>query len=212
MTKKLTVLTILVVLVASIIGGVFYVNAQTVTGTTYDERPVGINNPMRGSPSAPITVTEFGDYMCPACYTFQSDIMPALEPYIESGQVQFQWVNLMLFGQESLLAGYASRSVYDQSPEKYWDMHEALFQTIHHSQEPLTEERLIVLIESMETIDTEAFEDDLSNQRLFGDLEQDALLAEAFAIDRTPTVFVNNRKVDDPFDINQLNKAIEHEL
>ena len=62
------------------------------------------NQPILGKEDAPVTLVEFGDYKCPACRFFETDIMPDIEKkYIESGKVKMYFINTPLHGKESML-------------------------------------------------------------------------------------------------------------
>ena len=83
-------------------------------------------SPMIGSPSAPITILEWGDYQCTYCYRFhQSSLNSILNEYIDSGKVNLVFKDFPLNGPDSVLAAEASYCAEDQG--KYWEYHDELY-------------------------------------------------------------------------------------
>jgi protein-disulfide isomerase len=80
-----------------------------------------------GDPQAPITITEFGDYQCPACQDFASLIKPQIDlEYIQPGIARFVFYDYPRHN-HSFLAHRAARCALDQGTEKYWNYHNRLF-------------------------------------------------------------------------------------
>ena len=99
-------------------------NRMSVTG------PVPINltsgSPVLGSPSAPITIVEFGDYQCEACYHwYHNTRADIIDNYIETGKVNLVFIDLPFLGRDSITAAQATYCADDQG--KYWEYHETLY-------------------------------------------------------------------------------------
>ena len=76
-------------------------------------------SPPLGSESAPITIVEFGDYQCEACYAwFHNTRDTLIDNYIETGKAKLVFVDLAFLGRDSPKAAQASYCAEDQ--EKYW--------------------------------------------------------------------------------------------
>jgi len=79
-----------------------------------------------GSESAPVTIVEFGDYQCEACYHwFHNTRDTLIDNYIETGKAKLIFVDLPFIGQDSRIAAQASYCAEDQG--KYWEYHEILY-------------------------------------------------------------------------------------
>jgi len=99
-------------------------NRMSVTG------PVPINltsgSPVLGSPSAPITIVEFGDYQCEACYHwYHNTRADIIDNYIETGKANLVFIDLPFLGRDSITAAQATYCADDQG--KYWEYHETLY-------------------------------------------------------------------------------------
>jgi len=83
-------------------------------------------SPILGSESAPITVVEFGDYQCEACYAwFHTTRDTLIDNYIETGKAKLIFVDLPFLGRDSPMAAQASYCAEDQG--QYWEYHEMLY-------------------------------------------------------------------------------------
>ena len=83
-------------------------------------------SPPLGSESAPVTIVEFGDYQCEACYYWFHNTRSALiDNYIETGKAKLVFVDLPFLGRDSSTAAQASYCAEDQG--KYWKYHTMLY-------------------------------------------------------------------------------------
>jgi protein-disulfide isomerase len=79
-----------------------------------------------GSDNASITIVEFGDYQCEACYHwFHNTRDTLIDNYIETGKAKLVFVDLPFLGRDSPKAAQASYCAEDQ--EKYWEYHTMLY-------------------------------------------------------------------------------------
>ena len=83
-------------------------------------------SPALGSESAPITIVEFGDYQCEACYAwFHHTRDTLIDNYIETGKAKLVFVDLPFLGRDSITAAQASYCAEDQG--MYWEYHTMLY-------------------------------------------------------------------------------------
>ncbi len=83
-------------------------------------------SPIIGSPFAPITIIEWGDYQCTFCYRFhQTSLEQILNEYVETGKVKLVFKDFPLNGPDSVLAAEATYCADDQG--KYWEYHDELY-------------------------------------------------------------------------------------
>jgi len=83
-------------------------------------------SPVLGLDSAPVTIVEFGDYQCEACYHwFHNTRSTLIDNYIETGKAKLVFVDLPFLGRDSPKAAHASYCADDQG--KYWEYHTILY-------------------------------------------------------------------------------------
>ena len=81
-----------------------------------------------GSPDAPVTIFEFGDYQCPSCRIWFQNVKNLLDvSYIQTGKVKFVYYDwpITQAHPNAFLAARASRCAADQ--DLYWEYHKSLF-------------------------------------------------------------------------------------
>ena len=95
------------------------------------ERQVGdvntsLASPIMGSPDAPITIIEFGDYQCPNCKKWFLNTKPDIVTnYIDTGKANLIFVDIAFLGKDSVPAARATYCAEEQG--KYWEYHGFLY-------------------------------------------------------------------------------------
>lgn len=216
--KWLVVGTLAIVIVLTMV--VLISNSSNVdedVATEYGASPNVEGQPYLGDAEAPVTVVAFGDYKCPSCKAWDETIFPELkDTFIDDGIVQFIHVNTPFHGEESMLAAQASESIWNQNPGAFWTFHEAVYQnqpeTQQHDEQWVTEETLLEIASSLdENINLENLKQDLQQQAFQEEIGEDIDLVEQFEVAQTPTIMVNQYKLTNPFDYEQMVALIEQE-
>ena len=134
MNKKLILLAVFAVMIVSV---VLYASSYYSTLMEMQEKrmymsgqntPINLQNgsPVLGSPSAPITIVEFGDYQCEACYHwYHNTRADIIDNYVETGKANLVFMDLPFLGRDSITAAQATYCADDQG--KYWEYHETLY-------------------------------------------------------------------------------------
>lgn len=172
------------------------------------------NQPSIGKADAPVKLVEFGDYKCPSCRQFTLETFPKLkQEYIDTGKVQFFFVNFAFLSQDSLAAAIASEAIYSQNPESFWKFHELLYQNQDAKESWSETNYLVDLVKKhLPEIDANKLSEDLKNETYKNVVANENRLATAKLVEYVPTVFVNGKKTDAALDYEELKKVIEDEL
>jgi len=84
--------------------------------------------PTLGSPSAPVTIVEFGDYQCPTCGAwYHSQEALLIQNLVDTGKAKLVWRDFDYFGPDSVSASEAAYAAGEQG--KFWQFHDLLFQS-----------------------------------------------------------------------------------
>jgi len=95
-------------------------------GQTHGTVSTAMGSPILGSPTAPITIIEFGDYQCHQCYNWFHNTKPAIyENYIDTGKAKLIFVDLAILGRDSPKAAAATYCAEEQGV--YWEFHDLLY-------------------------------------------------------------------------------------
>ncbi len=175
--------------------------------------------PTQGENSAPVSIVEFGDYKCPSCKQWGETVYPKLKKeFIDTGKVQFSYINVLFHGEESILAAKASESVYRQDKKAFWTFHKAIYdaqpRVEQHDDPWVTEESLLrIAAKSVPDINQEQLTSDLRNNAdILDEVSKDDALVKEHGVELTPTIVINGIKLDDPFDYDTISRVIEEQV
>jgi protein-disulfide isomerase len=130
--KTIFVIIPIIIFVAIGSGYALYLSENDENVINLDmERQVGdvntsLASPLLGSPSAPVTIIEFGDYQCPNCKKWFLNTKPDIVTnYIDTGKVNLIFVDIAFLGKDSMPAARATYCAEEQG--RYWDYHAFLY-------------------------------------------------------------------------------------
>lgn len=165
------------------------------------------NRPALGDESAPVTVTVFEDYSCPHCRQFNAQLKPAIErEYVDPGDVRYLHADFPIPVDEtwSYAIGSAARAVFEEAGnDAFWDFSAAIFD--HQGNYSLdTVESVGDEVADVGAVARSAAENDSHRESL----DEDRDLGERWGVSGTPSVFVDDEKVE----LDSIAEAIESRL
>lgn len=167
--------------------------------------------PMLGSPTARVTIEEFGDFQCPYCGEFVRQTEPKIiAKYVATGKAKIVWHTLAFIGPESTLAGRAAWCA--QQRGKFWPYFAVLYQ---HQGGENTGTFNIARLERWAGdlgMDRSAFGDCLAGTPSLQGVETAQREAEQAGVTATPTFLVNGQKATGALSVEQLSMMIEKAL
>lgn len=167
--------------------------------------------PMLGSPTARVTIDEFGDFQCPYCGEFVRQTEPKIiTKYVAAGKAKIVWHTLAFIGPESLLAGRAAWCA--QQRGKFWQYFAVLYQ--HQGGEntgTFNAARLERWAGDL-GMDRSAFGDCVAGTPSLQGLEAGQRGAQQAGVTATPTFVVNGQKATGALSVEQLSMMIEKAL
>ena len=104
-------------------------NASAIKSSTINIDPVTIDDHIRGTPDAPITIVEFSDLECPFCKIFHGTMQKIMEEYGKTGKVAWVYRHFPLsIHPKSPRESNASECAYEQGGnEKFWQYVDKVF-------------------------------------------------------------------------------------
>lgn len=154
----------------------------------------GFRGYILGSDSAPIEVTEYADYECPACQQFAMVQFPTIaERLIRTGKVRWRYRDLPLdIHPNALPAAHAAACADEQG--KYWEMNERIY-----SWEPRWPEQGSRAGTTFRNygkaigLDLARYDECMASARYAGRLLASRREAQAVGVGSTPTFLINGR-------------------
>lgn len=149
-------------------------------------------DPVVGSPTAPVTIVEFGDYQCPNCAQFALEVLPWLrESWIASGMVRVLYRDFAIRGEASILAASAAHCAGEQG--RYWAFHDRAY-AAHSGGETFSVDGLVAMAAEI-GLDGEAMEACLRAGRYVERVRASTEFARGQGFDGTPTYLIDGREV-----------------
>ncbi|WP_405113753.1 thioredoxin domain-containing protein [Paenibacillus sp. FSL K6-1217] len=179
-----------------------------VDGLKYEKQP------HLGKEDAKVKVIEFADFKCPACKNWTASYLDTfIKDYVDSGKVQFYFMNFAFIDRDSYLAASAGEAIYQQSNEKFWEyLHKLYANQGDESKIWATQKFILQFVkENIEGIDQKKFGQDLKNHTYMYDVKEDFKIAGAYGVNGTPKFMVNGVLLPDS-SYEGLSAAIEAAL
>jgi protein-disulfide isomerase len=160
--------------------------------------------PAFGPADAAVTIVEFSDFECPFCSRAATVAQKLKEQYKDRVRFVFRQFPLS-FHQKAHLAAQASLAAHSQG--KFWEYHDKLFA----DQSKLDRESLEAAAKELK-LDMGAFKKALDEKVHAAAVDADLKLGEEVAVDGTPTMFLNGKRVADPTNFEAISKMIDEAL
>lgn len=147
----------------------------------------------KGAVDAPVVLVGFSDYQCQFCGKWSGETLPALQPYVDSGQLRIEWYDISIFGDDSHRAALAAYAAGQQG--MFWEYHEQLFPGGElRSPAELSEESLIAIAGEV-GLDVDQFTADLASAEVSQAVDANMQTGLEFGVFSTPSFTVNGQPI-----------------
>jgi len=168
-------------------------------------------DPVLGESDAAVTVVEYGDFQCPACKRFQSNVFPRLkQEYIDTGEVKFVWKDFPLtqYHDWAEPAAESMECIYREDEEAFWEAKNSLFAQQSGTTTENLEDRVVGYAEE-EGLNGSQIRSCIESGTL-EEVRNDKEQGAQDGVRGTPTVFVDGEEVDSSY--RSISDAIERKL
>ncbi len=137
-----------------------------------------------GAVDAPVVLVVFSDYQCTYCAIWSDETLPAMQEYVERGDLRIEWRDVNIFGEDSERAALASYAAARQ--DAFWEYHQALFADGEpRSAAGLTEDALLELAGEL-GLDADQFAGDMASDEAAAAIDENAQLGLSLGAYSTP--------------------------
>lgn len=170
------------------------------------------SRPAMGPASAPITMIIFSDFQCPVCKQEAQVLRQNLEAsYKDKVRVVFTDFPLETIHDWAKSAAIAGRCVYKQSPAKFWDY----FDWAYENQGAIGLDNFNDKFQTFakdKGLDGMALGACVANPKVASELNSELAEGRSLQVDKTPTMFLNGRKLEGGVPWETLQTLINIEL
>ncbi|MCQ9278295.1 DsbA family protein [Staphylococcus borealis] len=161
-----------------------------------------------------ILIVEYGDFKCPYCKKVEENVMPTIKKdYIDTNKVEYQFVNAGFLGKDSIVGSRAGNAVQKVAPNEYLTFQRNVFANQKDENKKwLTEDFLDREIDKLDITSQQKSEIKkqykTKNSDAWKKADEQKKLTEDNKIDTVPTVFINGKKVKDPYKVKEWTKYL----
>jgi len=160
--------------------------------------------PMKGNPSARITLVEFADYECPHCRRFQPVLHQILDEFRSDVKLYFKHYPLPQHTNARLAAEAA---VAAQKQGKFWQFQDKLWE----KSDELTPAEIEKAAKEI-GLDVAKFRQDLASETVKARVQKDRSDGAAAGLQATPTLYIDGREYTDGRDSESLREWIKDQI
>ena len=164
------------------------------------------NAPVRGPKNAPVTIVEWSDFQCPFCGRVEPTLKQIMDEY--KGKVRIVWKNQPLsFHPNAMPAAEAAMAAYEQGNDKFWAMHDKLFE----KQTQLSPDYYEQVAREV-GLDVGRWKKAVESHDASSIIQSDMNAGSAVGANGTPTFFINGRKLVGAMPFESFKQVIDAEL
>ena len=161
-------------------------------------------DPVRGNPSAQVTIVEFSDYQCPFCARVNPTLDRIRQTYGDRVKIVFKDFPLANHPQAPK-ASEAARCAGEQN--KYWEMHDAMFANQRALDVPQLKQTARAI-----GLNGTSFDQCLDSGKWGAAVQAGLAQGEKMGVNSTPTLYVNGRPVIGAMPFENFKTIIDEEL
>jgi protein-disulfide isomerase len=169
----------------------------------------GFRGYVKGSPDAPVEITEFADYQCPFCQTFATLQMPTIEErLIKSGRVRWRYRDFPL--QQHPFARLAAHSAACANEQgKYWDQHQRIYEGQSEWAAARDANPIFRNYAKASGLDLGRYDSCMKAGKYAGRIQADLNQGLQLGVSSTPTLLVGDRLYRGRFDSDAIIRLVD---
>jgi protein-disulfide isomerase len=178
-----------------------------------------LSNHVKGDDKKGVTLTEYGDLQCPACWEYEPIMKQVFDKYKTDIKFQFRNFPLTSLHPNAFAAHRAVEAAAKQG--KFWEMHDILYEHAHQIDQNTGK---IVDIEWTATtnpstyfndyaqqigLNVEQFKKDSNSEEVNAIINADLDSANKYGFTGTPSFLLNGKRIETPNGLAGFNKIID---
>lgn len=160
-----------------------------------------------GKLDSPVTITEFVDFQCEACYSYYPSVKQAKEQFKDKVKFQVRYFPISSSHQFSIAAARSAEAAARQG--KFWEMHDRLFEGQKMWEQTPNAQTTFDQYAQEIGLDMTKFKADRESTDVMSVINKDLDDVKKLGGTGTPTFAINGKKVENPGTGEALTKMIE---
>ena len=169
----------------------------------------GFRGYLKGSPDAPVEITEFADYQCPFCQTFATLQMPTIEErLINTGRLRWRYRDFPLQQHSfSRLAAHSAACADEQG--KYWEQHKRIYEGQTEWATARAAAPILRRYAQAGGLDLGRYDACMKAGKYAGRIQASLDEGVQLGVNSTPTLLVGNKLYRGRFDSDAITKLVD---
>ena len=169
----------------------------------------GFRGYLKGSPDAPVEITEYADYQCPFCQTFATLQMPTIEErLINTGRLRWRYRDFPLQQHQfARLAAHSAACADEQG--KYWQQHHRIYEGQQEWAESRDAGSVLRGYAQANGLDLKRYDACMKSGKYAGRIQASLNEGMQVGVNSTPTLLVGDRLYRGRFDSDALTKLVD---
>ncbi len=164
------------------------------------------HSPARGPADAKVTIVEWSDFQCPFCGRVEPTLKQLVDKY--GDQLRIVWRNQPLpFHPNAMPAAKAAMAAYAQGNDKFWKMHDLLFEN-QRELSPANYEKWA----QASGVDMAKWKADMASPAVDAEIQADMREGSALGASGTPAFFINGKKLVGAQPLEAFEKVVDAEI
>lgn len=203
------------IIVASLLllgGAVFFLSRNQVTTPKENTSEILVrpDSYKASTPSATLTLVEFADYQCPTCGAYYLIVKQLQSEFSQNLNFVFRNFPLTNIHKNAYLAAQAAAAAGLQN--KYWLMHDKLFETQKDWSEVDNARDIFVEYAKVLGLNIDQFKKDLDSTVVQDHINQDLRDGNSLGVNATPTFYLNGEKIPNLLSLDDFRTLIKAAL
>ncbi len=153
------------------------------------------SNNFYGAEDGVVTITEFGDFQCPACGGFYPILKQVKEQFKDQLRFEFKHFPLVQIHPNATAAHRAAQAASNQG--KFWEMHDRLYEQQQSWSETSNPTAVFEQYARDINLDMEKYLSEVSSSQTLGVINADIALGKENDVSSTPTFFLDGKLIED---------------
>lgn len=168
---------------------------------------VSVTNHVFGNGSSGVTVIEYGDFQCPACYSYFPIFAQLKEEYKDRVTFQFRHFPLKQIHQNATAAHRAAEAAARQ--DKFWEMHDLLYENQKSWENSNNAAQFFEDYATQLELDIEKFKADVASSEVNDIINADFKAGQDLGVNGTPSFVVDGKLIETPNSIEAFREIID---
>ncbi len=191
--------------------GLILFNKREAGAPTGTENPSSsLSNHVTGAGTTGVTLTEYGDFQCPACYQYYPLVKAVKAQYGDQIKFQFRHFPLSEIHQNAIIAARAAEAAGQQG--KFFEMHDKLYENQKLWETNPNPTKIFEDYASQLALNIDKFKQAMKSEQVNRVVQADRNEAKRLNYASTPTFEINGSQIESPRDIEGFRKLIDQAI